>query len=165
VPTVSRLLSERSSLRVWAPSPVADLLAEQDAAYRERVTVVGGGESFEAGGLPVSTYGGQHALIHPSVPVVPNVAYLVAGSVLHPGDSFVVPPLGVDRLLLALHAPWSKVAEVLDHVVAIRAPVVHPVHDGLLNDRGRAVVEGHVDRVAQEYGCRYEPLDVGAIAS
>jgi len=161
VDTVSRLLGERSELRVWAPAPVAELLGE----HRDRVTVVGGGETFEAGGLPVTAYGGQHALIHPSIPMVPNVGYLVDQTVLHPGDSFVVPTEPVPTLLLALHAPWSKIAEVLDHVVAVRSPVVHAIHDGLLNDRGRGLVEAHVDRVASAYGCRYEPLGVGHTAS
>jgi len=67
----------------------------------------------------------------------------------------------VDTLLVPLHAPWSKVAEVLDHVAAVRAPTVHAVHDGLFNDRGRAVVDGHLERVAAAYGSSYEPLAVG----
>lgn len=160
VDTLSRLLAERPDLRLWGPAPVIEMFGE----HRDQATAVGGGETFEAGGLPVTTYGGQHALIHPSIPMVPNVGYVVAGTVLHPGDSFVVPPEPVDTLLLALHAPWSKIGEVLDHVVAVRAPTVHAIHDGLLNDRGRGVVEGHIDRVAREYGCRYEPLAVGDIA-
>ncbi len=161
VETVSRLLRERPDLRVWGPAPIAALLHE----HRDRVSVVGVGESFEAGGLAVSTHGGQHALIHPSIPVVPNVAYLVDGSVLHPGDAFTVPAQPVETLLLAVHAPWSAVGEVLDHLIAVRAGTVHAIHDGLLNDRGRALVDGHVDRVAAAYGSAYVPLAVGQTAS
>ncbi len=161
VGAVADLLAERSQLRVWGPQPVADLLADRSDALRERVSVVGAWEEFEAGGFAVTSHGGQHALIHPDVPVVPNVAYLVAGSVLHPGDSFTVPTNPVETLLLPLHAPWSRVSEVLDHLVAVRAGTVHAIHDGLLNDRGRAVVEGHVRRVAEAYGPRYAPLRVG----
>lgn len=155
------LLAERPRLRLWGPQPVADLLAARGGALRGRVTVVGAGEEFEAGGLEVTSHGGQHALIHPDVPVVPNVAYLVAGSVLHPGDSFTVPTCPVHALLLPLHAPWSKVGEVLDYLVAVRADTVHAIHDGLLNDRGRAVVDGHVERVTDAYGPHYAPLRVG----
>lgn len=163
VAQVSRLLGTRPGLRVWGPPPVAELLAD----HRDQVTVVAAGESFEAGGLAVRTAGGQHALIHHSIPVVPNVAYLVGeadSTVLHPGDAFVVPAEPIDTLLLALHAPWSKIGEVLDHLVAVRARAVHAIHDGLLNDRGRAVVDGHVGRVAGEYGSRYEPFGVGESA-
>jgi len=161
VDTVSRLLHERPDLRIWGPAPVAGLFPE----HRDRVNTVGVGESFAAGGLAVSTHGGQHALIHPSIPVVPNLAYLVAGSMFHPGDAFTVPAQPVDTLLLAVHAPWSRVGEVLDHLIAVRADTVHAIHDGLLNDRGRALVDGHVDRVAAAYGSAYVPLAFGQTAS
>ena len=161
VESLSLLLHERPDVHVWGPPPGGELLAQ----HRDRVTAVGAGESFEAGGLAVTTHGGQHALIHSGVPVVPNVAYLVEGSVLHPGDSFTVPPEPVRTLLLPLHAPWSKISEVLDHVVAVRAATVHAIHDGLLNDRGRSVVEAHVNRVADAYGSDYAPLEIGETAS
>lgn len=161
VESLSLALRERADVHVWGPPPVRDLLAE----HPDRVTVVGAGESFEAGGLAVTTHGGQHALIHSGIPVVPNVAYLVEGSILHPGDSFTVPPEPVRTLLLPLHAPWSKVGEVLDHVVAVRAATVHAIHDGLLNDRGRSMVETHINRVANAYGSDYAPLRVGETAS
>lgn len=160
VETISRLLRERPNLHVWGPAPVADLLGD----HGDRVSVVGAGETFEAGGLAVATHGGQHALIHHTIPVVPNVAYLVSGSVLHPGDAFVVPVQQVETLLLPLHAPWSKVGEVLDHLVAVGASTVHPIHDGLLNDRGRGLVDTHVGRLANEYGSHYAPLATGESA-
>ena len=161
VDTVAALLRERTDLHVWGPAPVADLLRDQ----QEQVHVVAAGESFEAGGLSISAHGGQHALIHPSVPVVANLGFLVDGSVLHPGDAFIVPAQPVDTLLLAVHAPWSKVGEVLDHVVAVRPATVRAIHDGLLNERGRAVVDGHVRRIADEYGASYAPLAVGESAT
>ncbi len=147
-------------LRVWAPAAVCDRLEEREA-LRGRTTAVASGESFEAGGLAVAAFGGQHALIHTSIPMVANLGYLVAGAVYHPGDSFVVPEVPVERLLLPLHAPWSKVGEVLDHVIAVRPRHVHQVHDGLLNERGRDLVAGHVDRVATRYGGTYAPLEAG----
>ena len=42
------------------------------------------------------TFGGQHALIHPSIPIVANVGYLIDDAVYHPGDSFIVPPSAVE---------------------------------------------------------------------
>lgn len=159
VEVMARMLRERPDLRVFGPQSIAALLGQSPGA--DRVQVVGAGDSFEAGGLPLTTHGGQHALIHASVPVVANLAFVVAGSVLHPGDSFFAPPEPVDTLLLPLHAPWSKVGEVLDHVAAVRAVRVHPVHDGLLNERGLGVVEQHARRVTGEYGNAYSRLAVG----
>ena len=47
-----------------------------------------------------SAFGGQHALIHPAIPMIANLGYLVDGSVYHPGDSFTVPTAPVSTLLL-----------------------------------------------------------------
>src|SRR6478672_4727642 len=53
-------------LRVWAPASVAGTLAD----LGEQVTAVGAGESFDVVGFDVQTFGGQHALIHPLIPIV-----------------------------------------------------------------------------------------------
>ena len=147
-------------LRVWAPAAVCAHLDGLDP-LRGRATAVAPGDEFAAGGLQVRAFGGQHALIHSSIPLVANVGYLGADAVYHPGDSFVVPEVPVERLLLPLHAPWSKVAEVLDHVIAVRPRHVHQIHDGLLNDRGLGLADGQVDRVATRYGAGYARLGAG----
>jgi L-ascorbate metabolism protein UlaG (beta-lactamase superfamily) len=146
-----------SRLRIWAPSSVVASLAD----LGEQAVTVGAGESFDAGGFAVRTFGGQHALIHASIPVVANLGYLIEGSVYHPGDSFTVPSEPVSTLLAPLHAPWSKAAEVIDFVVAVRAPRVHPVHDSLLTDAGRGIVEAHVSRIGAEHGSEYSYLASG----
>jgi len=144
-------------LRVWCPAPVAEQLSD----LGDRVTTLEPGERVDVAGFQVRTFGGQHALIHPSIPVVANLAYLVDDAVYHPGDSFAVPEVEVEMLLLPIHAPWSKAAEVLDFMISVRASVVHQIHDGLLNQRGLDVVEGHVERVARRYGSRFEHLASG----
>ena len=148
-------------LLIWAPASVTAMLAD----LGEQVIAVGPGETFEAGGFTVSTFGGQHAVIHPALPVVANVGYLVEGAVYHPGDALIVPPVPVQTLLVPLSAPWSKVSEVIDFVVSVRAPHVHPIHDAMINDLGRGVVEGHVRRFGAEHGSEYVHLAPGATVS
>ena len=125
----------------------------------EQVVAVAPGESFSAVGFPVRTFGGQHALIHPTVPVITNVAFLVGDAVYHPGDSLIVPTAPVRVLLAPIHAPWSKVAEVIDFVVAVRAPQVYQVHDALLNENGIGFVEAHVTRIGAQHGSAYTHLE------
>ena len=155
VPALLAAAQADPSLQVWAPAPVASLLAE----LGDRVTAVGAGESFSAGGLGVRTFGGLHALIHPLIaPLVANVAYLVEGSVYHPGDSFTVPTVPVETLLIPIHAPWSKVSEVIDFTAAVRAPRAFQIHDALLNDNGSALVDRLVGTVGATYGTTYKRL-------
>ena len=115
----------------------------------DRVTTVGA----------VQTFGGLHALIHPLVgPPVANVGYLIDGAVYHPGDSFTVPPQPVDVLMIPIHAPWSKIGEVLDFAIAVRAPRVFQIHDALLNDNGSGLVDRHLTNIAGLYGSTYQRL-------
>jgi L-ascorbate metabolism protein UlaG (beta-lactamase superfamily) len=141
-------------LRVWAPAGVAESLAE----FGEQITAVGPGESFTAAGFGVRTFGGQHAVIHPSIPVIANVGYLVDDAIYHPGDSFAVPDVAVQALLLPTNAPWSKVSEVIDFAVAVRAPKTFQIHDSLMTDVATAIVEGHISRIAAPFGVAYQHL-------
>ena len=154
---VDRLLAAargRSSLRVWAPSSLADALAP----LGDQLTTVGPGESFEAGGLAVRTFGGQHAVVHPSIPVIANVGYLVGAKVFHPGDSFTVPEVAVDTLLLPVSAPWCKVAEVVDYLVAVRPRQATQVHDVVLSDPGRNLTFGLATSFADRSGVTFRAL-------
>ncbi len=141
-------------LRIWAPSGVAATLAD----LGEQVVAVAPGDSFDAAGFAVETFGGQHALIHSTVPVVANNGYLIDGTLCHPGDSLIVPTKQVQVLLLPINAPWSRVADVIDFAVSVRAPKAFPIHDALVNDLGRPVIEGHLTRIGGQHGVEYTYL-------
>jgi L-ascorbate metabolism protein UlaG (beta-lactamase superfamily) len=162
VEAVVRALRESPDLTVYAPAGVADRLREEAPEATARVNAVEPGESLDVAGFQVRSFGGQHALIHPQIPVVPNIGYLIDGNVYHPGDSFIVPDgISVQTLLVPLHAPWSKSAEVVDFVIGVRAPRAFQIHDGLLNDNGLKIVEGHVKKIGAKYGTEYSHLRAG----
>jgi L-ascorbate metabolism protein UlaG (beta-lactamase superfamily) len=142
-------------LRVWAPHEVA----AQFDDLGEQVVGVNPGESFEAAGFAVRTFGGQHALIHPLIPIVANVGYLIDESVFHPGDSFVVPAVPVQTLLLPAVAPWSKVAEVIDYTIAVRAPRTYPIHDAIVVDAYHGILQGNLVPIAARFGVDYRNWD------
>ncbi|MGY2083552.1 MBL fold metallo-hydrolase [Blastococcus sp. SYSU DS0539] len=125
-------------LEVWTNRSVA---AQLEGAGT-RVHVVGAGDVVTAAGFEVQVHGELHAEIHPELPRVANVGFLVDGVVFHPGDAFTVPETPVATLLLPLHAPWSRTAQVIDYLREVRADQAFAVHDGLLNDTGLGVVTG-----------------------
>jgi L-ascorbate metabolism protein UlaG (beta-lactamase superfamily) len=133
-----RALDADPALEVWTTRSVADQLAGAVG----RVHPVGAGDTFSAAGFDVHVHGEWHAVIHPEIPRLPNVGFLVDGLLFHPGDALTVPDEAVVTLLLPLHAPWSKVSEVIDYVRAVGADQAYAVHDGLLNDTGLGVVGG-----------------------
>jgi L-ascorbate metabolism protein UlaG (beta-lactamase superfamily) len=142
-------------LRIWAPASVA----EQFADLGEQVVAVGPGESFEAAGFAIRTFGGQHALIHPLIPIVANIGYLIDDVVFHPGDSFVVPPAKVEALLLPAVAPWSKVAEVIDYTIAVRPSRAYPIHDAIVADIYHGILQGNLLPIAERFGVDYRSWD------
>ncbi len=159
VPAMVTALRGSDTLAVFAPAGVAARLREEAPQAAARIHTVEPGSTFDAAGFEVRSFGGQHALIHPQVPIVANIGYLVDSNVYHPGDSFIVPDgLSVQTLLVPIHAPWSKVSEVVDFVIAVRAPRAFQIHDGLLNETGLKTVEGHVARLGRKYGTEYTRL-------
>lgn len=150
-----------SGLQVWAPAAVAGQLEE----FGEQVAVVAAGDSFTAGGFAVQAFGGQHAVIHLSIPVVANLGYLVdpeGSAVYHPGDSLEVPPVEVRHLLLPTSAPWAKASEVIDYAIAVRAVQSFQIHDALVNQNYTGIVEGHLHRLLGRFQLQFTHLADGA---
>src|SRR5215212_760051 len=131
-------LDANPALEVWTNRTVAGQLE----GLGPRVHVVGHGDAVEIAGFDVRVHGELHAEIHPEIPRVLNVGFLVGGQVFHPGDAFTVPEEPVATLLLPMHAPWSKAAEVIDYVRAVDADQAFAIHDALLSDTGLGVVAG-----------------------
>jgi L-ascorbate metabolism protein UlaG (beta-lactamase superfamily) len=126
------------ALEVWTNGSVAGRLE----GLGSRVHVVGDGDAVSVAGFEVTVHGEHHAVIHPDVPRIANIGFLVGGQVFHPGDALTVPEEPVATLLLPVHAPWNKVSEVIDYVRAVHADQAFAVHDGLLNDTGLGILGG-----------------------
>ena len=125
------------------------------------VEVVADGQELEVGGVGVRVAGRDHAVIHPDIPVVPNVGYLVGGRLFHPGDAFTPPGEPVEVLAVPAGAPWLKVAEPIDYLRAVRPRVAVPVHDKVLSEAGRSLHFGQLERLG---GTSLRVLDDGAPA-
>ncbi|WPF82153.1 MBL fold metallo-hydrolase [Sanguibacter sp. 4.1] len=128
--------AQNPELRVWTTAAVAEVLGDRDG----RVTAVTDGDTFTAAGFDVTAVGEWHAVIHPDVPRMQNVGFVVDGTVFHPGDAFTMPGRPVETLLTPAHAPWSKLQEIIDWVRAVSPVRTVSVHDGALNDRGLGLV-------------------------
>ena len=122
-------LDANPAAEIWTLASVADQLS---AAFPGRVHTVGEGEAFTAAGFDVQVHGQLHAVIHPDIPQITNVGFLVDGSIFHPGDALTVPEGTLDTLLLPVHAPWNKLAEIVDYIRAVNPQRAIDIHDVLL---------------------------------
>lgn len=163
---VMPLLEANPDVTIYAPKTIADAIRDQASeSLAQRVKVPAVGEPFDVAGFSIDAFGGQHAVIHPLIPVVANLGYLIDGKVFHPGDSFTVPEAvatsQLEVLLVPFQAPWSKTAEVLDFVISVRPARAFPIHDAMVNDRGRAVIEKHLASISARFGTSYQNLENG----
>lgn len=156
-------LAGRPELRVWAPQSVVSALVDGHDDVASQVHAVDPGDHVDVAGFAVDVVGGEHAVIHPDVPRVTNVGYVVDGAVLHPGDSLTVPDGEIELLLVPVAAPWVKAAEVIDYVRAVRAARAVPIHDAALTDYGRALLDGLLgERGPGTNGTQYARVAPGA---
>lgn len=130
------------------PQTAAQLAADGGAGDWTAAEV---GERYRVGDLTVTAVGGRHAVIHPDLPLVDNVGYLLGdadmpGRLFHPGDSLQLPPVDVDVLATPGAAPWLKISEAVDFLRAVAPRFAFPIHQAVLSDAGRAI---HNARLAE----------------
>ena len=124
--------------RLVEANPAARLIVDPGSAPEiEKLglafDVANPGDSFAVGNTSINAVGGEHAVIHADIPVIPNVGFVVDhGAFYHPGDSFFVPEQRIDVLGLPTGAPWLKAGEAVDYLRAVAPRVAVPIHEAVL---------------------------------
>jgi L-ascorbate metabolism protein UlaG (beta-lactamase superfamily) len=115
-------------------NPSARLIVDSQTAAQLSVDAetVTPGETLSVAGATVEVLGGDHAVIHPDIPTIRNNAYLVDGSLLHPGDSYTPVDRPIDTLLLPTGAPWLKVGDAVDYLRTVAPRRAVPIHEAVL---------------------------------
>ncbi|WP_018639488.1 MBL fold metallo-hydrolase [Parafrankia elaeagni] len=132
-------LKANPAVEIWTLKSVAEQIS---AAFPGRVHTVGHGDTFTAAGFDVQVHGEWHAEIHPDVPPMTNVGYLVdGGKVFHPGDALTVPDHAVETLMLPVMPPWSKISEVIDYVREVKPQRAFDIHDAFVTDLARPIYD------------------------
>ncbi len=133
----------------WLAEPeTAALLAEHSGGRLSSETLASG-TAVRVGEVTLLPVGDLHAHNHDGVRRCGNTGVVLSAegepTLFHPGDAYDADPEGaVDILCVPLNAPWAAVRDTLEFIARIGPRVVVPVHDGLLNDQGRAAYLNHV---------------------
>ncbi|MFJ4828961.1 MBL fold metallo-hydrolase [Streptomyces sp. NPDC088747] len=127
-------LDDDSELRVFGPRAVLDKLGDHDG----RVRVLAAEDTFSVADFTVAVHGGRHAMIHADISCVDNLGYLIDETLFHPGDSYFVPEVSVDTLLLPTSGPWTKLGEAAEYLREVKPRQVLQIHELMLSDLGQA---------------------------
>ena len=109
-----------------------------------------GGQPTTIGEVTLTPHGELHALIHDELPRISNVGVTLTApgepTLFHPGDALDAEPGPVDVLAFPLNAPWQRSREMTAFLRRFNAPYAVPIHDGLLQKRGRTLYLGQADQ-------------------
>jgi L-ascorbate metabolism protein UlaG (beta-lactamase superfamily) len=132
-------------------NPDATLYADPQTAAQlgERCQAVQVGDELSVGSLTVRAVGGRHAVIHPEIPVIDNISYLVGDGdhparLMHPGDALFVPDEPVDVLATPASAPWMRISEAIDYLRAVAPTRAVPIHQGIIAPDARGIYYGRL---------------------
>jgi L-ascorbate metabolism protein UlaG (beta-lactamase superfamily) len=153
---LQRILDHSPSAHIFAPEGVSI------AATGFDVTIVAPGDEVTAGPFALRFFGGRHAEIHSSIPIVDNVGVLVNEQLYYAGDSFFIPEgLEVDVLAVPAGAPWLKISEVMDFVLAVAPKRSFPTHEMVLSAPGKNMANDRIEWATEQNGGTFFPLKPG----
>ncbi|NYD55202.1 MBL fold metallo-hydrolase [Microbacterium pseudoresistens] len=153
---LERILDAAPDAVIYGPPAVAAL------AEGFSVQAVEPGDTITAGSFTLRFFGGMHEVIHSSLPVVENVGVLVNDELYYPGDSYAVPEgVEVDVLAAPLGAPWLRVGDAMDFVLAVRPRRAFGTHDMTLSVLGRGMHRQRLRWATEQNGGEFFELEPG----
>jgi L-ascorbate metabolism protein UlaG (beta-lactamase superfamily) len=153
---LDRILRAAPGTPVYAPAGVAK------AAEGYEITVVAPGDTVQAGEFTLTFFGGDHAVIHSSIPVIDNVGVLVDGEFYYPGDSYAIPEgIEVGTLAAPLGGPWLKIGEAIDYVLAVKPRRAFGTHDMTLSVVGKGMHRQRLQWATEQNGGEFLVLEPG----
>ena len=131
------LIEANPDAALYTDSQTAALL---DAPFQ----TVHAGDELKVGELTIRALGGRHAVIHPEIPVIENLSYLVGDGdhrarLMHPGDALFVPDEPIDVLAAPAAAPWMRISEAIDYLRAVAPARAVPIHQGIVAPEARGI--------------------------
>lgn len=155
---IERIRAASPGVRIFGPAGVVAAAA----AHGIDVTLVEAGDSVSVDGFELRFFGGEHALIHRSIPIIDNLGVLVNERFYYGGDSFAAPiGAAVEVLAVPAGAPWMKLAEAMDYVEAIAPAQSFPTHEMLLSDAGKALSNARIAWSTEQGGGTFHALTPG----
>jgi len=153
---LNHILDRNPGVKFYGPEGVAIAASDFD------ITVVRDGDMVAADPFALRFFGEKHAVIHSSIPIVDNVAVLVNDALYYPGDSFTVPEgVEVDTLAAPVGAPWLKIGDAIDFVLAVRPRRAFATHEMVLSTVGKGMGGERLKWAVEQGGGEYVALEPG----
>jgi L-ascorbate metabolism protein UlaG (beta-lactamase superfamily) len=123
--------------------------------------IVQPGDRITIAPFDLEFFGGKHAEIHSSIPLVDNIGVMVNDMLYYSGDSFALPNTPVSLLALPASGPWFKTSDAVDFMLKVQPKKVFATHNVHNSEPGQALFDRIVGGFAERAGISYTPLEVG----
>ena len=148
------LFATSPDIEIYGTEQVDEQLSDKQFKHH----AVHAGDKVTVGPFNLEFFGGDHAEIHSSRPIDQNVGVMINGTVYYPGDSFANPERPVKVLALPTAAPWLKISETIDYMLAIKPELAFPTHDAVASELGKKLADSMLPGFAESYGGTYQRL-------
>ncbi len=152
---LQRIIDRNPDVKIYGPAGVVA------AAKDFTIEKVAGGDVIEIEPFNLKFFGEKHAVIHESIPIIDNVGVLVNDELYYPGDSFTLPGVTVGTLAAPAGAPWMKIGESMDFVLAIKPKRAIPVHEMVLSVAGKGMTNDRLSWATTQGGGDFFVLEPG----
>lgn len=157
-------VDDEALAKIVANNPSAAVLTNAEIeAQLSRLGIAA--ELFESGRRAVGNFN-LEAVTAAHAPILNaetprNIAYVVNGRLLHPGDSFdrsLDPYHGIEILALPVMAPWTTELEVAEFARRISPKQVIPIHDGYAKEFFLKQRYENFQKYFAQLGIKFHPL-------
>jgi L-ascorbate metabolism protein UlaG (beta-lactamase superfamily) len=153
---LTRILDRNPEAVIYGPSGVAA------AASDFPIVTVEAGDAVTVEPFTLRFFGGEHAIIHSSVPTIDNLGVLINDTLYYPGDSYAVPEgVEVDTLAAPVGGPWLKIGEAIDFVLAVKPRRAFAVHEMTLSTAGKGMHRDRLKWATEQGGGDFFELEPG----
>ncbi len=152
---LQRIIDRNPDVKIYGPAGVVA------AAKDFTIEKVAGGDVIEIEPFNLKFFGEKHAVIHESIPIIDNVGVLVNDELYYPGDSFTLPGVTVGTLAAPAGAPWMKIGESMDFVLAVKPKRAIPVHEMVLSVAGKGMTNDRLSWATTQGGGDFFVLEPG----
>lgn len=149
-PQVLKDLQKLGTAKIYTILEISELLIKEGLESE----VLEPGTTVQIVGFEVKILLAKHEPLPISCPF--NVAYLIDGTILNPGDSYN--PEGVstcETLLLPIAGPWATLIGAMSLVDKVKPKKVIPIHDAIIKDFMLERMYGMLKKVLDEKGIEF----------
>ena len=152
---LTRIAQRSPNVPVITTKATAEKIREARIPDLGVVKVAVPGETYTYGAFTIQAFGGKHAEIHSSIPVVDNIGVVVNSEFAYGGDAYEVPPVPVKVLAVPSYGPWMRIADSLEYIQQARPKATISVHEMLLAKAGKDLANARIQYATEEYGGLY----------